>query len=1268
MEPTDEHVQVHFLETSDDRAILDPDDVLCDVVDDKDKLLAVFQEGSSQLLHRPALNGGYGTSPSSVGTASPDLSQHEDEPPKYIEEQPLKQFTSIKPNTNGEIKTAPRAVKSPPPPVPPKPVRNNTKNSSRTSYIESVPSEDSGISSHDDRFRISSDSSKSETIENVVVKPTIYKTGEMTFVAVGMPVKQAVYNGQNGHANHDRRRFSSTSSDHADNEHSDMEEETFSLGRNSARRSMFVDSPMLDRWAELQEERMFVNNPNRSEPVSTVTSPSEPSSIEPDFALKYDDDQQSQTSQSSGEPDMLMIELSREDPTEPLGFTVTGYRTADSRELGLIVRDISPSGCAARDGRLEIADRIVEVNGWSLMDMPNERAEELFAEAIKASVVNLGVSRTHSFVPGQKSDTPHDDEVIHAQPIEENNESQQQQQQDQTPREILPLTPRSMINSPSIPDNSFKKVNKRILIELMKGIDGLGFSITTRDNPAGGNTPIFVKSILPKGAAIEDGQLRAGDQIVEVNGQKMFGKSQAEAVNVLRSTKGLVKILVQREETVQSPRAPAIEVNEDSMSHLKEEGLQVLTFKIALDVSGAAGLGVSVKGKSRGTAEEGRDSPQDKGIFVKSIIPGGAAAKDGRLCPNDQLLRVNGKSLVGLTNQSAMDTLRIAMQSTRPNQAFIDVTIAREQEEAPPPPGELLHSRSLERLNAPDQERPIEASSEERLIEGPQSGNSETDGGSLKKERLPSRQEDQFNESMVSRNLSPIRARNAVHRNDSYCVAINKSQIPGSPFYSPFRQRPVHRPSPLAMINDRAPPLAPSSPTRTSTPMDSRSEYGIESGANVPTGRPTSTVAIPTPPLESTDEKPTGPASPSQVAAKPLAPQPPPRWDSEADPSANNNYNLQARLKLKLKMPDAEGPQKEGTNIKLPSPPSQFSNQSPSQECPPSYDQAVARLGRSPHASVSSEPSTPSREQRKSFTEENVENSIIAPPSPFSEEENPFQRDGFGRTSMSEKRGRATLDARQSEYFIKREQERTEDYTSQSEDGEIDEEKPELAVTRQPLRRADSDDEQLRHQLEEESKEEIRPSPYGRMTKSRSTGQLKHIGLSKAKEKKAKSNDNLSFTSAVESANRSYPGDFQNGHARFSPSDEQEVPITMRSNADFTAVQQKLATKKPFYKGISSVFKIGKNKRGDYSLSDGDGPAFKHTYSKEALIDFPSEQRYRQLVNHYGQERPSERANTLPTRGRKKREAKEKEAEERRPPPPPVMKVGRVTVTAPTRV
>ena len=177
-----------------------------------------------------------------------------------------------------------------------------------------------------------------------------------------------------------------------------------------------------------------------------------------------------------------------------------------------------------------------------------------------------------------------------------------------------------------------------------------------------------------------------------------------------------------------------LKVNEDSLRHFREEGLQVLTFKIPLDMSGAAGLGVSVKGKSRAASEQGRDSPQDKGIFVKSIIPGGAAAKDGRLCPDDQLLRVNNKSLVGLTNQAAMETLRLAMQSTRPNQAFIDVTIAREQDDTVPPPGELLHSRSLEKLNAPDQERSIEAGSDENPVVEPQRSTSETDGGFLKKE------------------------------------------------------------------------------------------------------------------------------------------------------------------------------------------------------------------------------------------------------------------------------------------------------------------------------------------------------------------------------------------------------------------------------------------------------------------------------------------------------------------------------------------------------
>jgi hypothetical protein len=47
--------------------------------------------------------------------------------------------------------------------------------------------------------------------------------------------------------------------------------------------------------------------------------------------------------------------------------------------------------------------------------------------------------------------------------------------------------------------NNTRKIGKVMKISLQKGPLGLGFSITTRDNAPGGNTPIYIKNILPKG-------------------------------------------------------------------------------------------------------------------------------------------------------------------------------------------------------------------------------------------------------------------------------------------------------------------------------------------------------------------------------------------------------------------------------------------------------------------------------------------------------------------------------------------------------------------------------------------------------------------------------------------------------------------------------------------------------------------------------------------------------------------------------------------------
>ena len=49
------------------------------------------------------------------------------------------------------------------------------------------------------------------------------------------------------------------------------------------------------------------------------------------------------------------------------------------------------------------------------------------------------------------------------------------------------------------------------------GTQGLGFSVTTRDNPAGGVNPVYIKKILPQGAAISDGRLQSGDRLLRVS-------------------------------------------------------------------------------------------------------------------------------------------------------------------------------------------------------------------------------------------------------------------------------------------------------------------------------------------------------------------------------------------------------------------------------------------------------------------------------------------------------------------------------------------------------------------------------------------------------------------------------------------------------------------------------------------------------------------------------------------------------------------------------
>lgn len=71
-----------------------------------------------------------------------------------------------------------------------------------------------------------------------------------------------------------------------------------------------------------------------------------------------------------------------------------------------------------------------------------------------------------------------------------------------------------------------------------------------------------------------------------------------------------------------SPQQP----EEDGMMLTSDLTQEFLTFEIPLNDSGSAGLGVSVKGN------RSKEKHTDLGIFVKSIINGGAASKASNCC------------------------------------------------------------------------------------------------------------------------------------------------------------------------------------------------------------------------------------------------------------------------------------------------------------------------------------------------------------------------------------------------------------------------------------------------------------------------------------------------------------------------------------------------------------------------------------------------------------------------------------------------------------
>ncbi|XP_051937401.1 partitioning defective 3 homolog B isoform X2 [Hippocampus zosterae] len=382
----------------------------------------------------------------------------------------------------------------------------------------------------------------------------------------------------------------------------------------------------------------------------------------------------------------------------PLGIHVVPYCSSLSgRSLGLYIRGVEEESRSSKEGLFQEDECIVKINNTDLMDKTFSQAQEIFRQAMHYPMVTLEVLSSSNRERFEKS--------LIGQLFSNNSSPDSSSQIPKTKEPPPPVKAKPVFKPPesaivrvseaagsleaarskggsesSLSEKSpalsslmaSKKGGRRLRIDLKKGSEGLGFTVVTRDSSVHGPGPILVKNILPRGAAVKDGRLQSGDRILEVNGVDITGVGQDELVCMLRSTRHgeSVCLVVLRQEDMFLPREMKDEGSHDS-GLILENGKEQLMFEVPLNDSGSAGLGVSLKGnKSRETGE-------DLGIFIKSIIHGGAAYKDGRLHVNDQLVAVNGESLLGRSNHVAMETLRRSMSHEGNVRGTIQLVVMR---------------------------------------------------------------------------------------------------------------------------------------------------------------------------------------------------------------------------------------------------------------------------------------------------------------------------------------------------------------------------------------------------------------------------------------------------------------------------------------------------------------------------------------------------------------------------------------------------------------
>ncbi|KAM9450564.1 tyrosine-protein phosphatase non-receptor type 13 isoform 2-T2 [Clarias gariepinus] len=468
----------------------------------------------------------------------------------------------------------------------------------------------------------------------------------------------------------------------------------------------------------------------------------------------------------SPEREIKSISL-KKDVKYGLGFQISGGESAGRTDLGTIISSITPGGPADIDQRLKPGDRLLKVNSISVEGLSHEETVEILQSSQDDVTLLVSQPKERLFADspsdlshykdksGQEMDVDSSsEELAHTFPLvpgktvagsfpqtQLNGVYQKDESgAESTPPALPPKTRKS--KSPEAPrepevsdrgdsdmdedthsSNQDKQKSMKddsvmdglsgngpavnslqpgdlFDVELSKIDSSLGISVTGGSNTTLRHGGIYVKGIVPIGAADLDGRIKKGDRVVAVNGKSLEGATHKEAVEALRDTGQLVHLLLERgqfpEDRVHAPLTPqGTSLVQDSKSQPRsvarkpQPEYSFITpdnvFEVNL-LKNTSGLGFSFSRE-----ENVPDEPLCTSMVrVKKLFPGQPAAESGLIQVGDVILRVNQTPLKGLTQHEVISALRgtgqdVTLRLCRPEAGVLPDVDSSNQTPTPSP-------------------------------------------------------------------------------------------------------------------------------------------------------------------------------------------------------------------------------------------------------------------------------------------------------------------------------------------------------------------------------------------------------------------------------------------------------------------------------------------------------------------------------------------------------------------------------------------------------